>query len=49
MSSVQDNNSEEVLNQTYSSKDFVKDAIELQGATTNQIVEYASKNFDLDI
>ncbi len=29
MSSVQDNNSQEVLNQTYSSKDFVKDAIEL--------------------
>lgn len=48
MTSVQDNNSQEVLNQTYSSKDFAKDAISLQSASVEEIVEYASKNFDLD-
>lgn len=48
MSSVQDDNSQEVLNQTYSSKDFAKDAISLQSASVDEIVEYTSKNFDLN-
>jgi len=48
MSSVQENNSQEVVEKTYDSKDFAKDAISLQSASVDEIVEYASKNFDLD-
>ena len=48
MSSVQENNSEEVVEKTYDSKDFAKDAISLQSASVDEIIEYASKNFDLD-
>ncbi|MFV0562076.1 LysM peptidoglycan-binding domain-containing protein, partial [Malaciobacter mytili] len=48
MSNQEEKNSQEVLEKNYTSKDFIKDVIKLQEAGIDEIVEYASKNFDLD-